>query len=260
MDSVVVWASHADGGLWAIGGYGAEGAAQRYDPGTDTWSVHASEVVITPTIEYPMDGCYGLNDLGEEIVVLFPDTIVTDTLHVYNITLDAWTWPRRCRWVFQSKAGWGQDIVSLLNFPDDIPGINKNVCYLTGGSTQEGGGRTRDLWEYDPALNQAVFIDHFPADVWFNFHASWYVPWVGTRGAICVAGGVDHNHVIHNASQCYDLETGVFNSLNADLGPLPEPWWGMADGWQIYEGRHQIWIANGVSQDGMLLPATAYRG
>jgi hypothetical protein len=32
----------------------------------------------------------------------------------------------------------------------------------------------------------------------------------------------------------------------------------MADGWQIYEGRYQVWLANGVAQDGTLLPATAY--
>jgi hypothetical protein len=44
----------------------------------------------------------------------------------------------------------------------------------------------------------------------------------------------------------------------AKMGPLPEPWWGMADGWRIHEGRHQIWIANGVAQDGTLLPASAY--
>jgi len=188
MDSVVVWASHADGGLWAIGGYGSEGATQRYDPDMDTWSVHASEVAITPTIEYPMDGCYGLNDLEEEIVVLFPDTIVTDTLHVYNITHNAWS-AAPLPVGYPEEGRWGQDIVSLLNFPGDILGINKNVCYLTGGSTRDGGGRTRDLWEYDPGLNQAVFIGHFPADVWFNFHASWYVPWVGNQGAICVAGG-----------------------------------------------------------------------
>ena len=32
----------------------------------------------------------------------------------------------------------------------------------------------------------------------------------------------------------------------------------MADGWQIYDGRYQIWIANGVAQDGTLLSVSAY--
>jgi hypothetical protein len=67
MDNAVVWASYADGGPWSIGGYGSKGATQRYDPDTGTWSTHTPEPVITPTIEYPMDGCYGLNDQGHEV-------------------------------------------------------------------------------------------------------------------------------------------------------------------------------------------------
>ena len=73
-----------------------------------------------------------------------------------------------------------------------------------------------------------------------------------------MGGGIDHNSQIVSATQCYDLDRGEFNSVNVDLGPLPEPWWGMADGWQVYNGQHQIWIANGVAQDGTLLPASAY--
>jgi hypothetical protein len=254
MDSVVVWASHADGGLWAIGGYGANGATQRYDPATDAWTTHTPETTITPTIEYPMDGCYGLNGAGDEVVILFPDTIVTNSLHVYNITQDAW-YTEPVPGFYPVEGRWGQDIVSLLN----TPGANQNVCYLSGGSDRTGGGRTRDLWVYYPMTNSGSYLEAFPPlDNPFNFHASWYVPWVGNQGAICVAGGVDHNHQINNSTRCYDLETKVFNTPNADLGPLPEPWWGMADGWQVYDGRYQIWIANGVAQDGTLLPASAY--
>jgi hypothetical protein len=254
MDSAVVWASHADGGLWTIGGYGANGATQRYDPATDAWTTHTPETTITPTIEYPMDGCYGLNGAGDEVVILFPDTIVTGSLHIYDITQDAW-YTEPVPIFYPVEGRWGQDIVSLLN----TPGVNENVCYLSGGADQEGGGRTRDLWVYYPATGAGSYLGAFPpADNPFNFHASWYVPWVGNQGAICVAGGVDHNHQINNSTRCYDLETGTFNALNADLGTLPERWWGMADGWQIHDGQYQIWIANGVAQDGTLLPASAY--
>jgi hypothetical protein len=257
MDNAVVWASYADGGLWSIGGYGSKGATQRYDPDTGTWSTHTPETVITPTIEYPMDGCYGLNDQGHEIVVLFPDTIVTGSLHIYNITQDNW-YTETIPAFYPEEGRWGQDIVSLLN----IPGVNQNVCYLSGGSPQEGGGRTRDLWVYYPDTNSGSYLGafYFPPypEIWFNFHASWYVPWVGDEGAICVGGGIDHKSNIASATQCYDLKTGSFRGVNADLGPLPEPWWGMADGWQTYHGRYQIWIANGVAQDGTLLPASAY--
>lgn len=253
MDNVVVWASHQDGGLWSIGGYGAGGATQRYDPHTGTWTTHATE--MSPTIEYPMDGCYGLDDQDppHEIVVLFPDTIITGSLHVYDITADQW-YTRPVPGFYPPEGRWGQDVVSLLN----TPGVNQNVCYLSGGSTQTGGGRTRDLWVYHPATNSGGYLDYFPAEIWFNFHASWYVPWVGDAGSICVGGGVDYYSNVVSATHCYDLATGTFNGENADLGPLPEPWWGMADGWMVYEGRYQIWLANGVAQDGTLLPASAY--
>lgn len=258
MDNVVVWASYEDGGLWSIGGYGSNGATQRYDPDApddNFWTTHTPEMVVTPTIEYPMDGCYGLNGEGHEVVVLFPDTIVTGTLHIFDITADNW-YTQTVPGFYPPEGRWGQDIVSLLN----IPGVEQNVCYLSGGSTQEGGGRTRDLWVYYPDGTPGKYIGNFLADIWFGFHASWYVPWVGDEGAICVGGGIDHNSQTSSASatQCYDLATETFNTANADLGPLPEPWWGMADGWQTYDGRHQIWIANGVAQDGTLLPASAY--
>jgi hypothetical protein len=258
MDSVVIWAHREDGvpgdeGLWSIGGFGSDGAVQRYDPDSDTWRKDfESEAVITPLIEYPMDGCYGLNGTGEEIIVLFPDTIVTGSLHVYNLTQDAWsTLPTPTGYPVEGR--WGHDVVSMLQHTDE------NVCYLSGGSTQTGGGRTRDLWEYHPDTNTVFDHSPFPASVWFGFHASWYVPWIGgADGAICVAGGVDYNHIINQSTQCFYRSSGTFGGLNADLGELPELWWGMADGWQITDEGYELWIANGVASDGTLLPVSAY--
>ncbi len=250
MDNAVIWASYADGGLWSVGGYGSGGAAQRYDPSTGMWITYTNP--LTPVIEYPMDGCYGLNGDGDEIIVLFPDTIVTGTLQIWNITDRAWYTEPVPSPGYPAEGRWGQDIVSMLQHTGD------NVCYLSGGSTQEGGGRTRDLWRYNPGDNTASYVGNFSASVWFGFHASWYVPWVGDEGAICVAGGVDHNHQVNDTTQCYDLKTGSFRAAGADLGTLPEPWWGMADGWQITADGYELWIANGVAQDGTLLPASAY--
>ncbi|MFZ5918178.1 MAG: hypothetical protein ACOYZ7_14645 [Chloroflexota bacterium] len=254
MDNVVVWASHEDGGLWSIGGLGSDGATQRYDPAADAWQTFQPETVITPAIEYPIDGCYGLNGAGHEVVVLFPDTLVTDTLHIFDITDRSW-YAEAIPAGYPEIGRWGHDIVSLLNH------TGENVCYLSGGATRPGGGETRDLREYHPDNNTSRFIGSFFSDtvqVWFNFHASWYVPWVGDEGAICVAGGADHTHQINAHSQCFDLASETFNAADADLGPLPEPWWGMADGWQIVGGEYQIWLANGVAQDGTLLPVSAY--
>ena len=227
------------------------------NPATGEWLTYTNP--LTPVIEYPMDGCYGLNGTGDEIIVLFPDTIVTGTLQIFDITNKNWYIKPVPAPGYPVEGRWGQDIVSMFQHTGD------NVCYLSGGSQQEGGGRTKDLWKYYPFTNTASYIGPFTDTVppydetpVFNFHASWYVPWVGDGGAICVAGGVDHNHQIITSTQCYDLHTGQFNERNADLGSLPEPWWGMADGWQITDEGYELWIANGVAQDGTLLPVSAY--
>jgi hypothetical protein len=252
MDNAVIWANRGDGGLWSVGGYGSDGAAQRYDPEADTWETFPMDPAITPTIEYPMDGCYGLNGDNDEVIVLFPDAVVTASLQIFNITKRQWYTQTKPSVGYPSEGRWGQDIVSMFQHTDE------NACYLSGGSWTEGGGRTINLWKYDPGTNIAQFIGNYPGGVWFGFHASWYVPWIGTDGGICVAGGVDHNHQINNTTQCYDIGAPSFHGLNADLGTLPEPWWGMADGWQITEHGYELWIANGVAQDGTLLPASAY--
>jgi len=257
VDSVVVWAAQEDGRLWSIGGFGANGAVQSYDPTNGKWLTHTAQV--SPRIEYPSDGCYGLDATGDEVVVLFPDTVTTDTLHIYNITDDSWS-TATVPDFFPPEGRWAHDIVSLQSIPSQhMKATEPNACYLSGGAEQPGGGTTRDLWVYYPDGRPGRHLDKFydPNTV-FDFHASWYVPWIGDQGAICVAGGTDFNSQIIANSQCYDIATESLNAVNANLGSLPEPWWGMADGWQIQQGEYQIWLANGVAQNGTLLPASAY--
>lgn len=259
LDNVVIWAREQDQGLWSIGGYGSGGATQRYDSGTGTWTSYAPQTTLSPTIEYPMDGCYGLNDVGDEIVVLFPDTMVTNTLQIFNITDRSW-YTEAVPDFYPPEGRWAQDVVSLLEIPEEfmhVPAGERNACYLSGGATQPGGGETRNLWFYDPASNSGNELGQFFSgnepqylpQVWFNFHASWYVPWIGTGGGICVAGGLDHNSQLSKHTQCYDLASGTFNAVDDDLNQLPVYWWGMADGWAVRDGRYQLWMANGVGGD-----------
>lgn len=256
-DNVVIWAAQDDGRLWSIGGFGAAGATHSYDPPTGEWLTHTTE--ISPYIDYPSDGCYGLNASGDEVVVLFPDTLTTDTLHIYNITHDSWS-AAPVPGFFPAEGRWAQDVVSLQSLPSQVmKATEPNACYLSGGADRPGGGTTRNLWVYYPDGTPGSYLgDFYDSATVFDFHASWYVPWIGEQGAICVAGGVDHNSQIIADTQCYDIAAGQFRGVNADLGPLPEPWWGMADGWQLHYGEYQIWLAGGVSQNGVLLPASAY--
>ena len=250
MDNAVAWAV-VDGGLWSVGGYGSDRSVQRYDPAADTWTITYTQQ-MTPAIEYPVDGCYGLDEDNHEVVVLFPDTVYTGTLQRYDITDNTWDAPAIPSG-YPPEGRWAHDVTSLY-----AP-TGENVCFLSGGSTREGGGRVRDLWSYYPATNTTNYLGSFSQQVLpFDFHASWYVPWVGASGSICVGGGVDHNHQFITATQCYDLAAGTFNLPNADLGPLPEPWWGMADGWKEHNALYQIWIANGVAKDGTLIGKSAY--
>jgi hypothetical protein len=255
MDNAVAWAVH-DGGLWSVGGYGSGGAAQRYDPETDNWITYT--LTLTPYIEYPMDGCYGIDD-GDEVITLFPDTIFTNTLQRFNITDKVWE-EIPIPTGYPTIGRWAQDVVSLYNVTSFLsPGEARNLCYISGGSTEEGGGRVKNLWEYRPETNVTVYLGNFTLhQTGFAFHASWFVPWIGDQGSICVGGGIDFNSGILADTECYDISATTFRGENVDLGQLPEPWWGMADGWQIYDGEYQIWLANGVAQDGTLLPASAY--
>jgi uncharacterized repeat protein (TIGR01451 family) len=251
MDNVVLW-TPIDGGLWTVGGYGAAGATQRYDPNTDAWTTHAAEPV--PTIAYAVDGCYGFNDVGEEIIVLFPDATgsVSGVLHRYNVTNDAWDTPPTPVG-FPATGIWGHDIVSMASI------TGENVCYLSGGATVPGGGNLTDLWAYYPDSNTVVNLGpytHIPNG--FDFHASWWVPWLGGMGAICVGGGVDAPGAAYADTQCYWIAEQIFGAPNADLGLLPQQWWGMADGWKLHGGEYQIWLVNGVDAAGALLQASAY--
>jgi len=256
MDNAVAWAVQ-DGGLWSIGGYDSDGLAQRYTPDTGIWITYTNP--LTPVIAYPMDGCYGLDEDDHEVIVLFPDTIVTNTLQRFDITDK--TWDEILVPVGYHLNGlWAQDIVSMYNVTSFLDhGSAKNICYLSGGSTMTGGGRVKNLWEYHPDQNITIFLGNFGLhQAGFAFHASWYVPWIGDAGSICVAGGIDFESGVLADSECYDIQAASFRGENVDLGPLPEPWWGMADGWQIYDGEYQIWLANGVAQNGTLLPISAY--
>jgi len=233
MDNVFV---EYDGLGYLVGGYGAGGAVGIYDPATDSWTTGATEPA--PQIQYVVDGCFGFDGGGDPVVVLFNDTSSgATTLHRYNITTNSWDTPP-VPTGFPGNGLWALDILSLWKFTGD------NVCYISGGATAPGGGDTSALYAYYPDTNTAVNLGdftHHPTG--FAFHASWYMPEIG---AICVGGGVDVASGVFPDTQCYDLAGGTFNAPNADLGPMLEGVWGMADGFLYEGGDFQLWITNGA--------------
>jgi hypothetical protein len=243
MDSAVA-GTPIDGGLWVVGGLWG-GGVQRYDPPSDTWWVGPAQPM--PAVLEPVDGCYGLDAAGNEVIILFPNATgnLVGQLQVYDVTNNVWTyWPVPAG--FPPTGQWAHDIVSTTQF--DIPQYT-NMCFISGGANVAfpGGGNISTLWMYSPVTNTIAPIGnytHIPGG--FNWHASWYVPWVGTWGSICVGGGVDFALNLWADTQCYDLAAGAFLPPNVPLGPLPLAMGGMADGWKFDAGQLQIWAMNGL--------------
>lgn len=248
MDGAVI---EYGGKIYNVGGYtGVPGAedVDIYDPITDSWTTG------TPGpggIDYPVDACFGYDGGGDPVILLLPDArgVVTNTWHRYNIAANSWDTPTLPA-PLPANGIWAHDIV--------VDRAN-NVCYITGGATAPGGGDLTTLYEYHPDSNTATLLGnftHIPGG--FDFHAGWFAPWIGTAGGVCVGGGVDSASIVYADTQCYDIAAATFNPPNTDLGPLPEPWWGMADMEKEHAGAPQLWLANGTDAASLLLQRSAY--
>jgi uncharacterized repeat protein (TIGR01451 family) len=248
MDNVYV---DYEGKGYLVGGYGGSGGVGIYDPDTNTWTTGAIEP--SPQIAYTVDACVGQNANGEGVIVLFNDaTSGATTLHRYNIATNTWDTPAVPAG-FPANGLWAHDTVSLLRY------TGQNVCYITGGATTPGGGNTSALYEYHPDTNTVFNLGNFDyLSGGFDFHASWFVPWVGASGGVCVGGGVNASSVVTNATQCYDIAAGVFNAASADLGTMPSGIWGMAEDILYEDGDYQLWVANGADASFALWPNSAY--
>ncbi|HNT74120.1 MAG TPA: hypothetical protein PKH77_03765 [Anaerolineae bacterium] len=240
-----------NGKLYNVGGYGSNGAVDIYDPATDSWTTGAAEP--TPTINHPGDACFGYVTPTDPVILLLPDTDsgTSGVWYRYHIISNTWDTPDLPA-PLPANGIWASDIVV-----DE----HANQCYITGGATTLAGGNLTTLYRYDPAANAATLLGnftHIPGG--FNFHAGWYVPWIGTAGGVCVGGGINISDVVYADTQCYDIAAATFNTPNADLGPLPQPWWGMADMEEVHNGEYQLWLANGIGASGDPFQDSAYFG
>ena len=246
MDAAVI---EYAGKIYKVGGLNSGGAVDIYDPATDSWTVGAAEP--SPIINYPSDACFGYAAPGDPVILLLPDTFsgVTGVWHRYHIASNTWDTPALPA-ALPANGIWA---------PDIVVDYRNNMCYITGGATTDGGGDLTTLYRYNPAANTATLLgnfSHIPAG--FDFHAGWYVPWIGTSGGVCVGGGVDSSSNVYADTQCYDIAAATFNLPNADLGLLPEPWWGMADMEKVSPGGRQLWLANGLDAGWNFLQRSAY--
>ena len=179
--------------------------------------------------------------------------LLGDTYHYLNIRrydMDADSWSS-----FPYPAGYPATGLAMPDIVSMLQHTGQNVCYISGGATTWGGGDTSTLYAYYPDTQTVVNLgDYTLHPDGLAWHSSWWVPWFGAQGGICVAGGTDANWSYVADSQCYDLATGTFDAPDADLRPLPEPWWGGADAWRINEaGQYEIWGYQGMGTGDYLL-------
>jgi hypothetical protein len=256
MDNVVYyWDAGAGPRVYRIGGYGAAGTVNIYNPATNSWTTGPTEP--SPAIAYTVDGCLGQNASGQDVIAIFNDTTSgATTWHIYNIDTNSWT-TAAVPSGFPSNGLWATDVASGLPH-------GANLCYISGGATTPGGGNTSALYRYDPAAHTVQNLGNFtlhPAG--FDFHSSWYIP-AGVlpglpSGGVCVAGGVDSASVVFADTQCYNFATNAFNAPNADLGTLPLAHWGGADFVLDPPGPDfQLWIVAGVDSSFALWPHSMY--
>ncbi len=246
MDGAVI---EYGGKLYNVGGLGSNGAVDIYDPATNAWTTGTAEP--TPIVEFPGDACFGYATPTDPVILLLPTAtgVVTGTWHRYHIASDTWDTPALPA-PLPVNGIWASDIVV---------DYRANMCYITGGATTPGNGNLTTLYRYNPAGNAATLLGNFThIPTGFDFHAGWYVPWIGTAGGVCVGGGVGSGGSVYADTQCYDIAAATFNPPNADLGPLPEPWWGMADMEKVSASGRQLWIANGTNAGWALLQRSAY--
>ncbi len=214
-----------NGLIYAIqGGRGIDtrGESAVYNPATGLWRSMAA--MPEPIIERPEDAALGLTENGSPAILIFSNYL-DDATGIYRLNLVTEKWDRiPFPEGFPTDGLYDLDVVSML----EITG--ENVCYLSGGRNSSV------LWKYDPAANTLEQLGSFSVASSLQSHSSFYVDRIGTRGAVCVAGGLAGQN-----TQCFDIATGRFNPPDADLPPLPGTLKGAAD----LNNNGVLWLIGG---------------
>ena len=223
--AVISW----EGKLYVLGGYGAGGGVQIWD-GT-AWTQGTADPT-SPYVDYyqDYDACLGRDTSGNPVIDFLGATGYLQGFRRYTIDTDIWSelsYPDGYPYVYSPQ------IVSMLQH------TGKNVCYITGGYIQYGTNPV-SLWAYHPDLVTATNLGTFtyaPANL--REHFAWWVPWItaDSTGGICIGGGRTWDSVnydtYYDETQCY--AAGGMSDPNVNLGPLPAPWSGGGDAWQVVE-------------------------
>ena len=230
-----------DGKVWSITGFGSSIGVSTYDPVSDTWTLVPESAPPWGGDGYPRSGC----QVGNEVFVYGDATGVYEGLWSYNMDTNTWT---------SETPGGTPPPQTGIWAPAWVADTSTGVCYMTGGATTPGVGDLATVYVYDTVSN--TWLTELPA---FTGARDFHAAFLFTRPAdahklLCLAGGVDSTETVLDSTQCYDFSTSSWNAENADLGALPNGWWGM--GYAQQEGK--LWLVEGADANGSLYNQSAY--
>jgi len=215
-----------EGLLYCIQGGGSlmtEGKVGIYDQASATWSTSTS--MPEPIIKRPFDVGLGLDENLDPMIVVFSNSF-DDVDGIYRFNLRTETWDSKpFPEGFPTEGLYNLEIVSMLNH------TGQNICYISGGT----GSST--LWEYHPDTNTIINLGNFTIAESLYDHVSFYVNWIGSSGALCVAGGVG----VAGSTQCYDIASSSFRPPNTDIPQLPGAIESAAD----IQDNGDLWVVGG---------------
>lgn len=228
MDNVV---AGYDGKVWSLTGYGSTNGVTTYDPGLDTWTLIPASSPPWGGAGYPRSGC----QIGNEVFIYGDASGAITGLWSYNMDTNIWA-P-------ESPAGTPPPYAGIWA-PSWVGDTETGLCYLTGGATAPGAGNLTSVYVYDTITN--AWMPELPAFTTIrDFHAAFlFVRPSDSHRLLCLAGGNNNNEL--SSTQCYDFNTGIWNTENADLGALPGGLWAMGYTQRMTPDGEQLWMVGGV--------------
>ncbi len=231
-----------DGKVWNIAGYGTSGEVNYYDPTSDSWTTIPASAPPWGAASYPRSGC----QIGNEVFV-YGDASTPGYTGLWSYNMDTNTWTQETpSGTPPPHAGiWGTAWVGHSQ---------SGLCFMTGGATTPGAGNLTTVYVYN-TIGNAWLPELPPFASARDFHAAFLFNRPSdSHDLLCVAGGVNSASVAFDSTQCYDFSTAAWNAEYADLGALPNAWWGM--GYAQLEG--ELWLVEGADGAFAIYNQSAY--
>ena len=226
------------GKIWSITGYGglsySGSTVHTYDPNTDTWA-EVNDSVPEWGNSYARSGC-----VVDNMVYIYGDSV---QLNADAGFVGLWAYDmRRKRWHSYPAQGSAPPLDGIWA-PAWVYDKEANLCYMTGGATEPGGGDLASVYVLDH--QRKTWLAPLPDfSVPRDFHGAFlFERPADDHKLLCVAGGINNSGMSYSTTECYDFQTGAWDT---DIGSLPDTWWGMGYTPRLHNGTDlELWMVAG---------------